>query len=81
MAETGTFRSASEDEVIVALDGASFGNWPQDLAGLSECFNRMIDHKLGETAGDSIIRPRLRNRCNDQPAKARRSTPRDARPK
>lgn len=53
-------RAATEDDVIAALEGASFANWPQDEAELLEFFNRMIDVRLGETAGDGRMWPGLR---------------------
>lgn len=46
-------RAATENDVIAALRGASFGNWPQDEADLLELFNRMLDVKLGKEAGES----------------------------
>lgn len=64
MTEIETLRCATEDDVIAALEGASFGNWPQDPAGLLEFFNRLIDVKLGETAGDGVMWQGLRPPLN-----------------
>lgn len=45
-------RAATEDDVIAAVEVASFGNWPQDPADLLEFYNRMLDLKLGEGASE-----------------------------
>lgn len=54
MASVQDLRAATEDDVIAALEGASFGNWPQDEADLLEFFNRLLDVKLGEEAGEDV---------------------------
>lgn len=45
-----TLRAVTEDDVIAALEDASFGAWPQDEAGLLEFWNLMVDRVLGEGA-------------------------------
>lgn len=55
-------RQADEEDVIAALQGADFGKWPEDEAGLLEFFNLMIDTILGEEAGEGSIWPNLKGR-------------------
>ncbi|WP_159981697.1 MULTISPECIES: hypothetical protein [unclassified Novosphingobium] len=45
-------RNADELDIVLAMEGASFGSWPQDEAALLEFFNRMIDLKLGDGADE-----------------------------
>ena len=45
-------RNADEHDIVLAMEGASFGSWPQDEAALLEFFNRMIDLKLGDSADE-----------------------------
>lgn len=45
MNKPDTFGTVTEDDVIAALEGGSFGNWPQDPAALLEFFHRMLDLK------------------------------------
>ncbi|TDW65396.1 hypothetical protein EDF57_103580 [Novosphingobium sp. PhB55] len=60
MTEIERLRMATEDDVQRALEGASFGAWPQDPAALLEFFNLMLDTKIGQTAGDAAMWPGLR---------------------
>lgn len=63
MTDVETLRAATEDDVIAALEGASFGAWPEDEAGLLEFFNLMLDTMLGQEAGDGVMWPGLRARA------------------
>jgi hypothetical protein len=45
-----TLLSATLEDVALALNACSFGNWPQDEADLLEFFMLMIDTKLAGTA-------------------------------
>lgn len=64
MTELERLRMATEDDVQRALEGASFGAWPQDEAALLEFFNLMLDTVAGQTAGDAAMWPGLRRMVN-----------------
>lgn len=60
MTELETLRTATEDDVTAALDGAYVSLPITTPAQLLEAFNLVIDQMLGETAGDGVMWPRLR---------------------
>lgn len=57
MTEIARLRRVSEEDVIAALENASFGAWSQDEGRLLELFNLMLDTVLGKEAGDGMMWP------------------------
>lgn len=57
-------RQTTEDDVAEALKSAYVQLPIEDTAALLEAFNLIIDHKLGDTAGDKLMWPGLRRGQN-----------------
>lgn len=60
MTDIERLRTASEDDVERALEGAYVSLPLTDRAAALEFFNLMLDTMLGQTAGDGVMWPNLR---------------------